>query len=68
MLNLNNISMFALYVVATQVHSVPAGNEGPSGASISVYGGSGSHLSQYSPALLEFLISVRLKIAEKHKT
>ncbi len=51
------------------MHFVPAGNEGPSGASISLYGGSGSHLfSQYSPALFEFLISVRLKIAEKHKT
>ncbi len=53
----------------TQVHLVHAGNEGPSGASISVYGGSGSHLfSQYSPALFEFLVSARLQIAEKHKT
>lgn len=74
-LHLNNISSkLNLCVVATQVHFVPAGNEGPSGASISVRGGSGSHLfhffplSQYSPALLEFFIRVRLKIAEEHKT
>lgn len=54
-------SMSALYVVATHIE--------PSGASISVCGGHGSHLfSQYSPALFEFLISARLQIAEKHKT